>query len=82
MVRELPTFLQGRPLRKRISRSGRVTPGVWYDVRDDRFEYSPDPRGGSDNWHEIDWRNRRYRDIDPETGRPVTGSEGRWRLLR
>lgn len=54
---------------------------VWYDPQTDR-EYDPDPRSAVASWHEIDYRRNRYRDLDPETGLPVAGSEGLWRPLR
>lgn len=74
--------MRGRKWSKRVSRSGRIDFGVWYDPINDRYEYVPDPRGGRATWHEVDWRQRLYRDIDPETGQPVSGSEGLWRSLR
>lgn len=54
---------------------------LFYDV-DDGFEYEADPRRSRLTWHQIDWRHSLYRDLDPETGEPVSGSEGQWRLLR
>ena len=53
---------------------------IYYDP-DDGYEYWADPRPLSTNWHQIDWRHNRYRDIDPESGNPVAGSEGEWRPL-
>jgi len=49
---------------------------------DNDFEYErdPDPRKGT--WHEIDWRQRLYREINPDSGLPVKGGEGQWRPLR
>jgi len=54
---------------------------VWYDA-EDGYEYEPDPNPARGTWHQIDERHGRYRDIDPETGVPVAGSEGQWRSLK
>ena len=32
-------------------------------------------------WHEIKPQERRFRDVDPTTGQPVMGREGKWRPL-
>jgi hypothetical protein len=54
---------------------------VFHDPDDD-YEYWPDPRLLSGNWHQIDWRHDLYRDIDATTDEPVHGSEGQWRPLK
>ncbi len=53
-----------------------------YHNRDDDYEYERDARGERVTWHQICWRHHLYRDLDPETGEPVAGSEGEWRLLQ
>jgi hypothetical protein len=74
-----PPFAVGRRWIVRGSRA--VGRRVWYD-QDTRFEYEPDPEFPLRNsWHEIDPRHGLYRDVDPQTGMPVAGSEGRWRRL-
>jgi hypothetical protein len=56
---------------------------VWYDPST-RFEYEADPNPAKLTWHEIDWRRREYREVDPDTGRPVKEGEGegQWRKLK
>ncbi len=78
----LPPFARGRPWRLRMSHAGRaIRHRVWYDPTTDR-EYERDPNPQRGTWHEIDWRRGRYRDLDPLTGQPIAGSEGRWRPLK
>jgi len=77
----LPPFASGHHWYKRASGTSRIGHRVFYDPGTG-FEYEPDPNPSKDTWHEIDWRRGNYRDIDPETGKPVSGSEGRWRPLR
>jgi hypothetical protein len=40
---------------------------------DTDFEYEADPDPHKGTWHEIDWRRRWYREIDPNTGSPRRG---------
>ena len=76
-----PPFAAGRRWHKRASKaSAQIDRRVWHDLDDD-YEYEPDPNRAKGTWHQIDWRQGYYRDIDPETGEPVAGSEGRWRPL-
>src|SRR5688572_8191510 len=79
-----PPFAQGRRWRWRMSKRREVNHRVWYDP-DTGYEYEPDPRsshrGRPRTWHEIDPRTGEYRDLDPQSGEPVAGSEGRWRHL-
>ena len=78
----LPPFAQGRNWYKRASKAiPRMNRKVWYDPDAD-FEYEREPNPTKHAWHQIDWRNRLYRDIDPDTGKPVAGSEGQWRPLK
>lgn len=63
-----------------MSAAGQVNRRIWYD-RQDRYEYEPDPNPNKNTWHQINPRTGYYRDIDPETGNPVSGSEGEWRPL-
>ena len=74
--------MAGRQFQKRYSRSNRVNRRVWFAMDDDTYEYEKDPRPDRGTWHEINWRQNEYRDIDPATGTPVGGSEGKWRPLR
>jgi hypothetical protein len=74
-----PPFAEGRDWYRRASHARSINRRVWYDP-DDKFEYERDPV--KDTWHQIDWRENLYRDLDPETGKPVSGSEGEWRRLR
>jgi hypothetical protein len=76
-----PPFAEGRDWIRRASQSCHIDRRVWYD-RGDGFEYMRDPSRLRDAWHQIDARAERYRDLDPETGEPVAGSEGQWRPLR
>jgi hypothetical protein len=76
-----PPFAEGRDWIWRTSNARSLNQRVWYD-RDDGYEYFPDPRRAHGTWHQIDPRNNLYRDIDPTTGNPVSGSEGRWRPLK
>ena len=77
-----PPFARGRQWRKRASHArGRITHRVYYDPATG-YEYEQDPNPAKGTWHEIDWRQRLYREIDGQTGHPVQGSEGRWRTLR
>lgn len=77
----MPPFARGRPWRKRESKARpAITHRVWYDPADD-YEYEKDPNPARGTWHQIDWRARRYRDLDRVTGAPVAGAEGRWRPL-
>jgi hypothetical protein len=77
-----PPFARGRRWTKRESKARpQITHRVWFD-QDDGYEYEKDPNPVRGTWHQIDWRQRRYRDIDPATGDPVAGSEGDWRPLR
>lgn len=77
----LPPFALGHDWNKRASRANPINRRVFYDPSTDR-EYEPDPNPSKGTWHEIDWRRGWYRDIDPETGERVRGSEGEWRPLR
>ncbi|HET9014946.1 MAG TPA: hypothetical protein VFN57_05080 [Thermomicrobiaceae bacterium] len=81
MVGGLPPFAEGRDWIRRASQSRRIDRRVWYD-RDDGYEYMRDPNPPRNTWHQIDVRAEQYRDLDPETGEPVAGSEGEWRSLR
>jgi hypothetical protein len=54
---------------------------VWFDPHSG-FEYERDPRPSAGTWHEIDPLHDRYRDVDPDSGMPIAGSEGDWRPLR
>jgi hypothetical protein len=77
-----PPFAAGRRWHLRASKARRqIDRRVWHDLDDD-FEYERDPDPAKGTWHRIDWRQGRYQEIDPETGRPVAGREGNWRLLR
>ena len=76
----VPPFAQGRRWHRRASGVPTMNRRVWHDLDDDH-EYEPCPQADKGTWHEIDWRARRYRDIDPVTGLPVAGSEGQWRPL-
>ena len=76
----LPPFAQGRPWLRRGSKTRQIGHRVWYDPTTD-YEYEPDPNPMRRSWHEIDWHRDQYRDVDPESGKPVTGSEGKWRPL-
>jgi hypothetical protein len=80
-----PPFARGRRWIWRMSQRREVGRRVWYDP-DTRLEYAPDPRSthraGPRTWHEINPRSGEYRDLDPETGRPVAGYEGQWRHLK
>lgn len=78
----LPPFARSRRWHKRSSHARALGGQHVYFDRDDGYEYWVDPRPISSNWHQIDWRHNRYRDIDPETGEPVSGHEGDWRTLR
>ncbi len=49
---------------------------------DDGYDYEPCPKFAKGTWDQIAVRQRLYRDIDPETGNPVAGSEGEWWPLR
>lgn len=75
-----PPFGAGR--RWIVRASNVVGRRVWYDL-DSRFEYERDPDFSlRSTWHEIDPRHGLYRDVDVNTGKPINGSEGRWRSLR
>jgi hypothetical protein len=80
-VGQLPPFAEGRRWVKRASHARQLNQRVFFDP-DDGYEYWPDPRPLSTNWHQIDWRRGRYRDLDADTGLPVSGHEGQWRPLR
>lgn len=75
-----PPFAEGRDWIRRASQSRHIDRRVWYD-RGDGYEYEPELNPLRQTWHQIDWRHGRYRDLDPETGQPVAGSEGQWRPL-
>ncbi len=77
----IPPFAQGRRWHRRASKSSKINRQVYHD-RDDDYEYERDARGERVTWHQICWRHHLYRDLDPETGEPVAGSEGEWRLLQ
>jgi len=62
-----------------MSRAG-ITRRVYHG--DDGYEYEPCPMNGKYTWHQIAVRDRAYRDIDPDTGEPIAGSEGNWRPLK
>ena len=81
MPRGKPTFAAGRRWIWRASKARDIDRRVWYDLDTD-WEYERDPSPEKGTWHEIDWQQRRYREVDPDTGRPVAGSEGQWRQLR
>jgi hypothetical protein len=74
-----PPFARGRQWRWRASQIKKLGKRVWYDPQT-RHEYDVDPRKNG-VWHEIDPRSGEYRDVDPLTGQPVAGAEGRWRPL-
>src|SRR5579859_2719343 len=74
-------FAAGRRWIWRSSKTRDIDRRVWYDTDVDR-EYERDPSPEKRTWHEIDWQRRQYREVDPDTGQPVTGSEGQWRQLR
>lgn len=77
-----PPFSISRPWRRQGSRARSLRGDrVWYDPMTDR-EYAQDRRHGVDLWHEIDYRRNCYRDVNPVTGEPISGSEGDWRLLQ
>lgn len=76
-----PPFAAGRRWERRLSKRREIGRRVWYDPETD-YEYESDPRPLRRTWHQVDPRSGRYRDIDPETGEPVAGSEGQWRPLR
>lgn len=76
-----PPFAARRRWFWRASHARRNDYRVYYDP-DSGFEYMRDPNLNKRTWHEIDARKGVYRDIDPDSGEPVAGSEGRWRPLR
>jgi hypothetical protein len=63
-----------------MSNAREVGRRIWYDPNDG-YEYEPDPNPARGTWHQIDAHHGLYRDLDPETGAPLAGSEGRWRPL-
>lgn len=76
----LPPFAN-ETWRKRESKARpNIRRRVFYDPKAGR-EYEADPNPSKQSWHEINWRDRTYREIDPETGSPVSGREGEWRHL-
>lgn len=78
----LPPFAQGHGWRLRASKAyPAVDRRVWYDPGDG-YEYERDPNPAKRTWHQIDWRRGVYRELDPESGEPVSGREGEWRPLR
>ena len=78
----LPPFADERYWSKRASHARRyINRRVWYNSADG-YEYERDPTPAKGTWHQIDWRNGLYRELDAETGLPVSGSEGEWRPLR
>ena len=76
-----PPFAVGRNWRAGVSDNKRHGGRVWKD-RDNGFEYEPDPRRARGTWHEMNPRTGEYRDVDPDTGKPVAGREGQWRPLK
>ncbi len=77
-----PPFAVGRRWHLRASKAARaIDRRVWHDLDDD-FEYERDPDPRKVTWHRINWRQRLYQEIDPETGERVAGGEGEWRHLR
>jgi hypothetical protein len=76
-----PPFARGRNWVLGASASKRVTGRVWRD-RNTGFAYQRDPNPLRGTRHEIDARRNLYRDLDPQTGAPVNGSEVRWRPLK
>ena len=76
-----PPFARSRRWRWRASHIKRLNRRVWYDP-DTGYEYLPDPTALRGTWHEMNPRTGEYRDLDPFTGRPVAGHEGRWRPLQ
>lgn len=80
----MPAFARGRRWWKRASKAEpQIKRRVWFDPSTG-FEYEADPNPARLTWHEIDWRGRRYREIDPDSGQPVQGGkgEGEWRVLK
>ncbi len=76
-----PAFAEGRDWTWGASRSKNIKHRVYHD-HGNGYEYERDPRSARRLWHEINPRDDTYRDVDPETGTPVAGSEGEWRKLR
>src|SRR5262249_40814263 len=74
-----PPLAANRRWLARASPNKELDHRVWCDPGAGH-EYDPDPRRNG-NWHEIDPPAGLYRDVDPTTGEPVSGSEGRWRPL-
>jgi len=79
----VPPFLEGRT--RLVQRASHARPQidhrVYYDP-EDGYEYERCGNPRHNTWHQIDWRSRRYRDVDRVTGVPVAGQEGQWRALR
>ena len=76
-----PLFAHGRAWYKRASGCKRLDRRVNYDP-DDGYEYEPDPNPHKRTWHQINPRTCEYREIDPDPGQPVAGSEDAWRRLQ
>ena len=76
----LPPFAQNRRWHRRASRCSEIDRRVRHDLDND-YEYEPDPNPMRGTCHQVDWRRCWYRDLDPRTGNPVAGAEGRWRPL-
>jgi len=83
MPPNLPPFAgNGRKWHWGMSRAKRwIKNRIWHNA-EDRYEYEPHPNADTDTWHRINPRTGEYQDIDPETGEPVSGSEGQWRHLK